>query len=204
MPEGSTLLNLVSSAKEPEHAWPVYRALWAELTNPDAPRPPVLLALDGLSHIMKISDYRSQAFELIHSHDLALVRHFTEALSGAIKLPHGGAIIAATSRGNAPKRASVDLSLAQRLAEQEGRDVPPADLYLRGYDERVAAVLKSVEVLKVNGISKTEARALMEYWAASGVLRTKVDTLTVADRWATGGHGIVGEMERAALLSMRL
>ncbi len=204
IPQDASLSQLAAAAKEAEHAWPVFQVLWAELTNPDVPRPPLMFALDGLGHVMKTSDYRSPAFELIHSHDLSLVRLYTDALAGTLALPHGGAVLAATSRGNAERNASLELALAQRQAEQDKKPVPPTDPFCRRYDARVDAVLRTVQVLKLSGVSKTEARSLMEYWAASGVLRAKVDERTVVDRWSLGGHGIVGEMERATLLNMRL
>lgn len=201
---GANLAQLVGSAKETDHAWPVFRAFWAELTTPGVPRPPVLFALDGVAHAMRLSDYRSPAFELIHSHDLALLRVFVDALSGATPLPHGGAVLAAETRGNAPRAPSLELAVAQREAAQLGRPAPSADPYLRGYDARVDAALASVEVLRLAGISKAEARALMEYWAASGLLRAQVDERTVSERWTMAGSGVVGEMERVSLQTLRL
>lgn len=202
--QGSTVLALADTAREADGAWAIFQALWSELTVKGEGRPPFLFALDGLSHIMKISDYRSPAFELIHSHDLAIVGSFVDMLSGRTALPNGGAVIAAMSGNNSPRSPSVKLALVQRLAEQEGADVPPRDPFSRKYDERVDAALKSVEVLKVNAISKTDARALMEYWAASGLLRQRVDELSVTEKWTLGGNGVLGEMERAALLTMKL
>lgn len=204
---GANLAQLISSAKEADYAWPVFRAFWAEMTNPDVPRPPMLLALDGLAHIMRISDYRSPAFELIHSHDFALVRTFVDALSGAAPLPHGGAVLAACSRGNAPRSPSMELAIAQREAEQQpegSRATPEADPYFRGYDARVEAALAKARVLRLGGITKAEARSLMEYWAASGMLRATVDERTVSEKWTLAGNGVLGEMERASLLTMRL
>jgi len=203
IPINSTLLQLTNSAKEPEGSWLVLQALWKELMSHAAARPPVLFALDGLPHIMKISDYRSPAFEKIHSQDLSLVRLFCDALSGSTSLPNGGAIIAATTRGNAPRSRSMDLALAQREAAQAGSEVPQPDPYFKGYDLRSEAVLRTVNVMKLKGLSKLEARSLMEYWAASGVLRAKCDDATVTEKWTLGGHGIVGEMERASLSSVR-
>ncbi|KAK3335382.1 mitochondrial ribosomal death-associated protein 3-domain-containing protein [Cercophora scortea] len=205
IPVGSPLMQLANSAKEADNAWMIFQALWQELTARG--RPPLLFALDGLAHVMKVSDYRSPAFELIHSHDLALVRLFVESLSGAGAFPNGGAILAATSRGNSPRTPTMELALAQREAEQAkdaAADVPQPDPFFRGYDERVQAALRTVQVLKLSGITKLEARVLMEYWAASGILRTTVDETAVSEKWTLGGNGVVGEMERAALLTMRL
>ncbi|KAK5663316.1 hypothetical protein OQA88_3744 [Cercophora sp. LCS_1] len=200
---GTTLLALTNSAKEPEGAWLVFQALWKELTAKNAVRPPILFALDGLAHIMKMSDYRSPSYELIHSQDLALVRLFCDALSGVVPLPHGGAVIAATSRSNAPRVPSMELLLKQRLAAQKGEDIPQRDPYLKEYDARSEEMLKTVAVKDIKGLTKLEARSLMEYWAASGLFRAKCDEKTVTEKWTLGGHGVVGEMERASLLTMR-
>ncbi len=207
VPAGSTLDQLLAAAKEPDGAWPVFQALWSELTSPpDAAteRPPLLFALDGLAHAMRVSGYRAPSFAPIHAHDLALMRVFADALGGATAFPHGAAVLAATTRGNTPANATVDLALEQRQQEASGAEaVSTAEPYFRGYDERVAAALRTVEVLALRGVSKTEARALLEYWAASGVLRERVDEQAVTAAWMLGGSGVVGEMERAALLSLR-
>ncbi|KAH6847492.1 mitochondrial ribosomal death-associated protein 3-domain-containing protein [Chaetomium sp. MPI-CAGE-AT-0009] len=205
IPANTPLLALANVAKEADGAWPVFQALWNELTAQRANRPPILLCLDGLAHAMKVSDYRSPAFERIHSHDLALVRLFTDALGGGVQFPAGGAVLAATSRSNAPRAPSMELALAQREAEaREGAEVPQKDPFFRGYDDRVEAVLRSVRVLRVGGVDKREARALMEYWAASGMLRATVDEKTVTEKWTLAGSGVLGEMERATLLTMRI
>ncbi|EAQ92840.1 hypothetical protein CHGG_01075 [Chaetomium globosum CBS 148.51] len=205
MPPNTPLLALANVAKEADGAWPVFQALWNELTAQKANRPPILLSLDGLSHAMKISDYRSPSFERIHSHDLALMRLFTDALGGGVQFPAGGAVLAATSRSNAPRAPSMELALAQREAEAKaGAEVPQKDPFFRGYDDRVEAVLRSVRVLRVAGVDKREARALMEYWAASGMLRATVDEKAVTEKWTLAGSGVLGEMERAALRTMRI
>lgn len=204
IPVGTSLLNLLNSARESDHAWPVFKALWAELTDPSAPRPPVLMAVDGFAHLMKMSEYRAPNYDLIHAHDLALIGLFMDALSGKTKMPHGGGIIAATSGNNAPNAPSLDLALAQRYAEQKAVEVPAKDPYFRHYDARVEDVLKTVQVMKIGGLEKQDARSLLEYWAASGMWRSAVDEKNLASAWSLGGHGNVGEMERATLMTMRI
>lgn len=198
----ATLADLVLSAKESEYAWPTLSALWSELTQPG--RPPVLLALDGLAHLNKISEYRDPSFNQVHSHELALVRLFIDALSGKTKLPNGGAVIAATSDNNTHYHPSQELVLSQLEAGQAGREIPKPDPYERKYDERVYDALKNSHVLRVGGVSKDEGRVLMEYWGASGMLRSVLNSRIVAEKWALGGHGIVGEMERVSLMTMRM
>ncbi|OAQ84352.1 ribosomal protein DAP3 [Purpureocillium lilacinum] len=200
--QGATLADLALSAKESEYAWPTLNALWTELTLPG--RPPVLFTLDGLAHINKISEYRDPSFNEVHAHDLVLVRMFVDALSGKTKLPNGGAIIAATSENNSHHHPSQELVLSQLEAGQAGKEVPKPDPYERKYDERVYDALKNSFVMRLEGVSKEEGRALMEYWGASGLVRDVLNLRTVSEKWALGGHGNVGEMERVALMTMRM
>jgi small subunit ribosomal protein S29 len=184
-------------ARDPDIAWPVFQAFWSEITAEG--RPPVLYTLDSLSYIMQNSLYRSAEFEPIHAHDLAIIRHFTGHLSGAAKLPNGGAVMAATSRSHAPVSKSLNLSIKQAEESHAGQQISKKDPFERKYDERAEKAMNGVEVLRLKGLSKVEARGLMEYWAASGVLRSRVDEGSVAEKWALAGNGIVGEIERGAL-----
>lgn len=199
---GATLTDLILSCKESEYAWPTLEALWTELTLPG--RPPVMFALDGLAHINRMSEYRDPSYKQVHAHELTIVRTFFDALTGKTELPNGGAVIAATSDNNALYPVSQQLVLAQLEAGQAGREIPKPDPYERKYDNRVYDVLKNCYVLRVEGVSKNEGRTLMEYWGASGLWRGVVDSRTVSEKWALGGHGIVGEMERATLMTMRM
>ncbi|KAI1118970.1 mitochondrial ribosomal death-associated protein 3-domain-containing protein [Nemania sp. NC0429] len=196
-----TLATLLIATKEPEFAWPVFQAFWKELLLPG--RPPILFSLDGLAHIMRISEYRSPAFELIHSHDLALVRMYTDALSGKTAFPNGGVVLGVTGKGNAPLIPSMDKAIAQAVAAQKGEQPPARDPFYRKYDERVFDALRGVRVLDVQGVSKAEARAIMEYWAASGILRTRVDEKQVAEKWTMAGGGVLAEMERVVMHDFR-
>ncbi|KAI0540004.1 mitochondrial ribosomal death-associated protein 3-domain-containing protein [Xylaria digitata] len=196
-----TLAGLLNATKEPDFAWPVFQSFWKELLLPD--RPPVLFSLDGLAHIMRVSEYRSPAFELIHSHDLALVRMFADALGGKTVFPNGAAILGITAKGNAPIIPSVEKAIAQAAAAQKGEEVPPRDPFFRKYDEKVFDSLRGVKVLDVQGVSKTEARALMEYWAASGILRSRIDEKHVSEKWTMAGGGVLAEMERVAFHDLR-
>ncbi|KAH7328749.1 mitochondrial ribosomal death-associated protein 3-domain-containing protein [Stachybotrys elegans] len=199
--KGDTLADLVASCKESEYAWPTLEALWTELTLPG--RPPVLFTLDGLSHVNKLSEYRDPSFNQVHAHDLTLIGMFFDALSGKKALPNGGAIIAATSESNNSPHPSQNLVLAQLEAGQAGQPIPQPDAYGR-HDNRIYDGLKNSRVVRLEGVSKKEARALMEYWGASGMVKGVVDHRTVSEKWTLAGHGLVGEMERAALLTLKL
>jgi small subunit ribosomal protein S29 len=197
-PKDATLADLVASAREAEFAWPVFKALWHELTAVSG-GPPVLLTIDGLSHLMKISAYRDPAYKLVHAHELTLVRLLVDALAGKTPMANGGAVIAATSRSNAPRSPSMLLALDQSEAAAKGLPIPPAEAYNKAYDPRVYEAVRGVDVLRVSSLSKAEARTIMEYWAASGLLRATVDEATVTEKWVLAGNGNLGELERASL-----
>ncbi|KAI9885646.1 MAG: Mismatch repair protein msh3 [Watsoniomyces obsoletus] len=199
-------------ASDPDLAWPIFQAFWDELTNPSIdgdtkqqPRPPILLCLDGLNWIMRLSEYRDADFNLIHSHDLALVRHFTDHLSGLRKLSNGGAIIGATSASNKPPAATFQLMIrrleAQLAANVNEKDIPKINPFEK-HDRRVMEVLssKEVEIYRMKGLKRDETKALLEYYAASGLLRDTVDERRVSENWTLAGGGIVGEIERNALV----
>ncbi|EGX91416.1 mitochondrial ribosomal protein DAP3, putative [Cordyceps militaris CM01] len=201
--EGASLADLVTNIREPDAAWPGFCALWSELTLPG--RPPVLMALDGLTFANKDSQYRDPAFNKVHAHNLTLLGHFFRALAGAAPMPNGGAVIAADSASNTPARhPSEALVLAQLEAGQAGRAVPAPDPYLRGYDNKVYDALRNCHVVRLEGVSKPEARALMEYWGASGLVRSALTAELVAQNWALGGHGNIGEMERVVLQNLKM
>lgn len=71
----------------------------------------------------------------------------------------------------------------------------------RKYDGRVMGVFEKggVEVKRMGGLSRDEARGLLEYWARSGVVRQRVDEGFVGEKWCLSGGGCVGELERAVV-----
>ena len=157
------------------------------------------MTLDGLNFLMRNSLYRSADFKEIHAHDLAIVKHFVEYLGGNKGFPNGGAVLAATSKSHAPISKSMDLLIQQNVERQSEMEISSRDPFEREYDPKVEEALEGVSVLPLEGLSKYEARGLMEYWAQSGVLRQRVDERSVAEKWALAGNGVVGEIERSAL-----
>ena len=72
------------------------------------------------------------------------------------------------------------------------------------YDQRVLNVFNNaanskIDVHRLSGLSKEEARGLMEYWARSGILRQSVDEGLVGEKWSLSGGGIIGELERGCV-----
>ena len=180
-------------------AWPIFRSLWAELTAPE--RPPILFALDNINFALRHSDYLGLNVKPVHAQDLVLLRHFIDHLSGARSLPNGGLVVAAATGSNKPPSPVLDLVIRQAEARAKGLTgdaVPQWDPY-RPIDERSLKSVADVEIFGVKGLSKDEARGIMEYYAASGMLRQTVDQRLVAEKWALAGGGIIGELERGTL-----
>ncbi|KAI7010367.1 hypothetical protein KC318_g6195, partial [Hortaea werneckii] len=76
-------------------------------------------------------------------------------------------------------------------------------------DSRVAETMKpsagdkgavvGTPVQKLAGLSKAEARGIMEYYAQSGMLRQTVTEGLVSERWSLSGEGVVGELEKGSV-----
>lgn len=201
----ATLKELVTvGVANPEASWPVFVALWNELSQPG--RPPILLALDGLSHIMRNSEYMSADVKPIHAHDLTLIRHFVDHLSGQKKLSNGGIVLGAISGSNAPASPALDFCIEVAEARQKTPDNIPQWNPYKNVDVRVMEALKDLntastdfDVIKVGGLSKDEARAIMEYYAESGMLRHQVNDGFVSEKWSLAGMGNIGELERCSV-----
>ncbi|KAJ9645354.1 hypothetical protein H2199_003360 [Coniosporium tulheliwenetii] len=173
-------------ARDPDISWPIFQALWKELTAPG--RPPIFMALDGLAHVMRLSAYLAPDMKPIHAHDLALVNHFVEYLSGRRELSNGGVVMAAVSESNQPRTPALEHALAaaetrqadaargteiaqgaegetskprrrqpESFLEHQLRSLKHWNPYVKG-DERVIKALDGVEVLRLKGLSREEAR----------------------------------------------
>lgn len=210
----------ILGSKDTESAPQIFQLLLQELSLPG--RPPLLICIDGLAHVMKESAYRTPSFKLIHAHDLAIVRWYMDYFSGATPLPNGGMVLAATSNSNVPRIPTLEVALTELEESQSHPDSlraeatttptsiiptpykPPIRNPFATYDPRVLSVFESgkaagLEVHRLRGLSKEETRALMEYWARSGVLRDQITDRLVAEKWTLSGGGVVGELERASI-----
>lgn len=213
LPANASLKQLIEiGIVDPEASWPVFVALWKEITQPG--RPPIMFAIDGAANIMRDSEYLSPELKHIHAHDLSIIRHLVDHLSGAKSLPNGGVILAATSQSNQRAAPALDFSIQVAEARQvDPNKVPRWNTY-KAIDPRVVDALKdlhsadakaddgnmrAMDVIKVGGLSKDEARSIMEYYAESGMLRAKVDDGFVSEKWSLAGMGNIGELERASV-----
>ena len=215
----STLHTLaLLGAGSPENAWPVFQALWKELTatsadpniqgiEPFKPRPPMLVAIDGLAHWMTNSAYMSPQFKPIHAHDFSLIKHFLSLATTRNALPNGGIALYATSTCNNPLSPALDVSLKQLAARQAGiqpssSEFPLPDPYAK-LDSRAMEYFNAVMnggnqlgVQELKGVSKDDTRGLLEYYALSGLMRERISEEVVGEKWSLAGGGIVGELHR--------
>ncbi|KAJ5092054.1 Ribosomal protein S23/S29 mitochondrial [Penicillium alfredii] len=217
----STLEELASLGfQDPAIAWPVFQALWTELTATAAapgmeknfqPRPPMLVTVDGLAHWMTDSAYRTADFSLVHSHNLIFVKHFLSLLQpGQSPLKNGGLLLYATSTSNNPSVYGLNLGLEQLAARQAGISPSspeyPQPFAFSGVDPRVMDLFKPaetssakegpLEVQTLGGLTRDETRGYMEYFAQSGLVRQVIDDHWVSDKWSLSGGGIIGELEK--------
>ncbi|KAF9640568.1 Ribosomal protein S23/S29 mitochondrial [Lasiodiplodia theobromae] len=206
--KGDTLLDLAQlGAEDADVAWPALQAFWKELTtlsnkekaDEGLARPPVMVCMDNLSFIMNNSEYLDREANPIHAHDFVLVRHFVNLLNGTAKLPNGGMVLAATSGSNSPKSHALDYAIETIEARQAGvKDLPQWNPYKK-IDERSLKALSNADTLRVKGLTRDEARAIIEYYAQSGMMRRTVDENLVSEKWTVSGGGIIGELERATV-----
>ena len=190
----------------PDLAYPVWHALWRELTAPNLPgekTPPMLITIDGLAHWMHNTQYRSADYQPIHAHNLTLIRQFTDLLfnqPNAAKLPSGGMILGATSGSNNPTVYAWEIVLRQLKARSAGvaadsPDFPLPEPY-RKVDQSVMKLAQGagVDVQELRGITKDEARGLLEYFASSGIIQDRISEAYVAEKWSLAAGGVIGEV----------
>ena len=198
-------------ARDPELAWPIWQALWSELTTLSKSeeqglrRPPVFVSMDGVDQAMRMSAYLDSDAKPIHAHDLALVQSFVNLLSGQTQLPNGGMIIAATCASNRAASPTLDYCLdhayvTQHNSQPESQSLPlPTWQPYVPIDARVESAMQRVHVQKLKGLTKDEARGVMEYYARSGMLRGSVTDGLVSEKWTLAGSGIIGELEKGVV-----
>ena len=204
-------------ARDPEIAHQIYVALMKELSAPSKAekgqqRVPLFIGFDAIDHAMGLSKYLDAQTKPIHAHDLALVNNFARYMTGENALPNGGMVLASVSESNRAASATMDFVLDTKYGTQtnwveprfnphtgwKAEPMPKWNPYAP-FDERVGKCLESAEAHKVEGLSKTEAKGLMEYYAMSGVLRNSVTERLVSEKWSVSGGGIIGELERATV-----
>lgn len=198
--------------QDPHIAPQVWDAIWKELTvlptskessSKKVARPPVLIAIDGINFWMGQTKYRSTDYKSIHAQQFTLIRQFTDLLFKAKEdsLPSGGMIMACTTKSNHPSSLSFDVLTAQlqwqNIEGANGLPFPKPPSYNKHNDKRIYDLFdeeNGPEVTELNGLTRTESKGLLEYFARSGMLREAVTDATVAEKWSLSGGGIVGEL----------
>ncbi|KAG0633227.1 mitochondrial ribosomal death-associated protein 3-domain-containing protein [Tuber brumale] len=160
---------LEAAVLDPLLAWDAFNVLLGELGLPGSPL--VLFTLDNLNQISIPSKYRDPAFNAIHPHDLALPNTFLAYLSGKRSF-HTGITLAATS-----SKCSRTLALDAAL---EGREVDPYEKL----DPRIGPSIEGAQIIHVGSLSKREAKALMDYYNESGIMKDPVDIATFNEKFA--------------------
>jgi small subunit ribosomal protein S29 len=193
-------------AENPNLAHQTWTHLYKELTSPGTqPRPPTLFAIDGLDHWMCPTKYRSADYHAIHPHQFTLIKQFLSLLfTDTTILPYGGMVIAATTKSNNPVSPSLDLLLKQTSALNEGLtltspDFPMPSPYAK-LDPRILSLLPSspsiTTVTNLKGLSKHEAKGLLEYYNNSGLLKDHISEGFLGEKWTMSGGGVIGELCR--------
>jgi small subunit ribosomal protein S29 len=205
-------------ADNPDIAWPVFQAFWKELTKPKTEkhdRPPIFFSLDNISHVLTESYYtvtdETGQLNRIHAHDFVQIKHFLDYFSGQQTLPNGGIVIAATSKSDHAKSPALDVSVAMAEVRQAQNLDPSSEeatkqIHIEQFwspykkiDQRSLDVLKNFELIKLEGLTREEAKTIMEYWATSGMVRRKIEEGYVNEKWTLAGSGVIGELEKAVV-----
>ncbi|KAL8944511.1 MAG: hypothetical protein Q9216_000421 [Gyalolechia sp. 2 TL-2023] len=202
-----TVARLASlGASDPDIAHQIFELVIEELLAPG--RPPVFFGLDGLAHAMQpATGYTAPNMKPIHPHDLKILDWYLSFLCGKADLPNGGLVMAATSQSNAPRVPALDVALGELEGDYKtraGQVVSKRErIPLMRYDERVVESFTdkkgTIDVHRLEGLSKEEVRGLLEYWARSGMVREKVSEGFVGEKWTLSGGGVVGELQRAVV-----
>jgi small subunit ribosomal protein S29 len=204
-------------------AWPVFQALFKELTVKGASaRPSVLVTADGIDHWMCETSYRNSEHKPIHAHQLSLVRQFVNLLFSApggnsspmmagnlvsqTPFVSGGMVLLATTGSNTPAPPTFKLLVDQMRALRQGiarseQDFPVPKPYSKP-DERVLALCalataeKNVQLMELKGLSREESRGYLEYFAKSGIMHKRLTDGFVSEMRGLSGGGVVGELAR--------
>jgi small subunit ribosomal protein S29 len=195
-------------------AWPIFRALWHEINLKSSPeidtfgkRPPILLCVDNISHIFGETKYqvlnKEGRLSSIHSYDMVLPKLVIDCITGNESFGNGGMALGATSGSD--RVTCHPLEVGIKLAESRKKNPDSlaslSDVWnpYDRIDRRVLDSMMDLEVLELAGISKDEAREMIEYWAYNGLVRERVGDHWVSDRWTMSGGGLMGELEKAVV-----
>ncbi|KAL2427056.1 Small ribosomal subunit protein mS29 [Exophiala dermatitidis] len=203
----ATLKDLVQlGASDHTFAWPAWQVFWREISEPGAKaRPPVLLAVDDIDHWIGPSEYRSAEFEIIHAHQLTLVRQFLGLFfprGQQQAFANGGMILFSTTGSNTPAYPTFELLVNQLRARTaksgDSSDFPLPAPYSKP-DSRVLELssgLDHVNLTDLKGLSVPESKGYMDYFVRSGLLKRNITESAIAEFRSLTGGGVVGELAK--------
>jgi small subunit ribosomal protein S29 len=151
------------------------------------------------------SAYRSADFKFIHGQQFTLIKQFTDLLFSENEKPlvHGGMVLFSTSGSNNPSRPTFDLLVEQIRAQNRGETpgspsfpMPKPYSPVDTITSHLLSGAKGVEVTEVGALAGEHTKALMQYYASSGLFQMAVTPKTVADLRALTGGGIIGELAK--------
>jgi small subunit ribosomal protein S29 len=210
-----TLFQLAQQGvQDPTISWTVFQALWEELTLPNTTdtkslgqRPPILYCADNISHLFTPSHYQivdgKGRLQPIHSLDFTLPRHFVDHIVGAKTLPNGGIVLGATSQSDLVRcpPLEVGIKMGEARVVAPGAELQVDDYWnpLQRIDQRALDLCLDLNVMTLKGVSREDARTLIQYWAFNGLVRERIVDSWVGEKWSLSGGGILGELEKAVV-----
>ncbi|KEF51937.1 uncharacterized protein A1O9_11927 [Exophiala aquamarina CBS 119918] len=195
-------------AQDATNAVSAWKVFWKELnTAGNNPRPPVLVAVDGVDHWFGLTKYRNADYNLIHAQQFTLIKQLTDLFFSLPKTPspllNGGLLLYTTSGSNSPKFPSFEALIEQIQATERGvnpksPEFPLQDPYSKP-DVRVTSLVSragGISLLDVNGTSQFESRGILDYFARSGLLQKPLSEQLVSDFRQLSAGGIIGELAK--------
>ena len=191
--------------ENPPIAQQVWEHLCRELTQPGTqPRPPTLIAIDGLDHWMGPTEYRAADYTIIHAHRFVLVKHLLSLLFSTTSFTYGGMVIGATSNSNSPVYPTFGVLMRQITALNQGvsmtdEQFPMPSPYAQA-DPNVLSLLPSstssnqLNVTRLSGLTKPETTGLLKYFTNSGILKDAMTEQSIAEKWTMSSGGVIGQL----------
>lgn len=111
------------------------------------------------------------------------------------KAPSDAAALPAPEEGTPEKGSSTLVSSSEPKKQELSAFWNP----YHKLDMRALSPMTAVDTMELKGFTKDEAQAIIEYWASSGMVRRRVDSNLVNEKWTLSGGGVIGEMEKAVV-----
>jgi small subunit ribosomal protein S29 len=118
-------------------------------------------------------------------------------------LPNGGIVLGATSNSDfvlcPPLDVGIEMGEARAKTPQSNPAVSDFWNPLQRIDQRVMDICSNLDTLRLEGVSKEEAKSIIEYWAFNGLVRDRLADSWIGEKWTMSGGGVLGELEKAVV-----